>query len=1384
MFKIKNLLIIFALLALILCIIPCGFASENQTHTDIQSAVDNHVGNDKLTTSECYFDCNNDREGNGSADNPYKTFANHVSDNSINYIASGNYDGSNIGSHRNVEYIGSGALNTIIDGKGLSISTLNILTFKNITLNNFKINNNGKLNGENVIFTNSNSGVITSYNNVSLNNCTFINNYNDKGGAIFTSNGHLNIVDCEFINNTANLWGGAISAESTTIIISNTKFKNSKSKSDAGGAIFLKNADLSANNLNIFNSSATFGGAICSINSILNLTSFVGDYNRAKYQGGSVYKMYGKLYIIKSNLTNNFADNGAGLFIDQVGYQLVKNNKFINNTALSHAGGFYSLFNSNSTIENNEYSNNHAQYSPDSLITNEINLFIGNGNYTMYVYNPSNLTVFPSKYDSREYGYVTPVKSQGSNGNCWAFATMATLESCILKAGGPALDLSEANLKNLFGKYSDYGWNLETNTGGYANMGYNYLISWLGPVLESDDPYIINGILSPLLNSLVHVQNVVFFQRKNFTDNDEVKKAIMDYGAVYSPIYSSFRGDKQYYTGGTSANHAIVIVGWDDDLQFDGAPANGGWIIKNSWGSNSGDHGYYYVSYYDTSCVPIGKSDSVFTFVLNDTVKFDKNYQYDIQGKSDFFLNSSSIVWYKNKFTATDDEYIAAVSTIFEKETNYEFSIYVNNQFKLKQSGFTSPGYYTFDLNSYIPLKAGDIFEVVFKINVSGDAGVPISEKISFMKGLYKAGTSFISYDGENWVDFFNLEWKYSSHTYDSQVACIKAFTVFDKLNTSINLLANIIDNNLVVDAKIYNQYGYLVHGGNVLFRVGGDEYNVIVKNGIAKLSLPINKNNFEISAEYTNEGFNSSTAQTTFDLPFSTNLTLIYDTNLNPVNFTALVINQYGYEVSVGNVTFTIQNKNYTVNIKDGKASILHQFNLTGPQTIYAFYNVNNEYVASKNNVSLDISKTDVDMTLVINKNVNNVEITVNFSRKINEVVYLSLNNDISNKTSVNGSCVFTFDNLNIGDYAVKAYLNSFLYDSNNVTDQFKVYNYNTQLNASDVTLYYLKNNQFAIYLTDGDNNPLLDKEVQFKINNLSYKNKTDSNGRALIYFDLNNGVYRVDTSFAGDDDYLSISKNSTITILTTIVSQDATKTYNSIYSFNILDGDGKSSINKELTVRVNDKEIKLVSFNGYVSLPIDFASGNYKITITNPVTGEVKTQNINVVNRIYQNSNVVMYYGADLPYSVCVLDDDGNPLANADVLFTIGSKVYTEKTDANGKANLKIRLKPNTYTVTAEFKGFKVENKYTVKTTIITKNIKVKKGKTIKFNAQFFKSNGQLLKKSMVKFKFMKKTYKVKTNKKGKAVLKIKNKFKSGKYPIYTKSGSLKVKNIIKIK
>ena len=98
-------------------------------------------------------------------------------------------------------------------------------------------------------------------------------------------------------------------------------------------------------------------------------------------------------------------------------------------------------------------------------------------------------------------------------------------------------------------------------------------------------------------------------------------------------------------------------------------------------------------------------------------------------------------------------------------------------------------------------------------------------------------------------------------------------------------------------------------------------------------------------------------------------------------------------------------------------------------------------------------------------------------------------------------------------------------------------------------------------------------------------------------------------------------------------------------------------------------------------------------------------------------------------------------------------------------------------------EYKGFKVSNRITVKSTIVTKDIKVKKSKAIKFKAKLLNSKGKVLKYKKIKFYFKGKTYKVKTNKKGIAILKINKKYKRGKYTIVSKYGTLKIKNKIRI-
>lgn len=81
-----------------------------------------------------------------------------------------------------------------------------------------------------------------------------------------------------------------------------------------------------------------------------------------------------------------------------------------------------------------------------------------------------------------------------------------------------------------------------------------------------------------------------------------IKQAILDYGPVSVAVFSNYA--MQAYNGGVfngceygGVNHAVVIVGWDDN---DG---NGVWIMRNSWGSGWGEGGYMRIPY---NCSQIG----------------------------------------------------------------------------------------------------------------------------------------------------------------------------------------------------------------------------------------------------------------------------------------------------------------------------------------------------------------------------------------------------------------------------------------------------------------------------------------------------------------------------------------------------------------------------------------------------------------------------------------------------------------------------------------------------------------------------------------------------------------------------------------------------------
>ena len=157
----------------------------------------------------------------------------------------------------------------------------------------------------------------------------------------------------------------------------------------------------------------------------------------------------------------------------------------------------------------------------------------------------------------------------------------------------------------------------------------------------------------------------------------------------------------------------------------------------------------------------------------------------------------------------------------------------------------------------------------------------------------------------------------------------------------------------------------------------------------------------------------------------------------------------------------------------------------------------------------------------------------------------------------------------------------------------------------------------------------------------------------------------------------------------------------------------------------------------------------------------------------------NVTKYYKGSSQYSATFFDNQGNVLANSNVTVTVNSKIYNEKTNDKGVVNLNVDLPSGKYEIVAAnpVTGYKLTTTFEILPTISADDFKKVAGDNKKFVAKFLKSNGKALTNTNIKFKINGKTYKVKTNSKGKASLSLKN-LKKGTYKItcYNTDGSSK--------
>ncbi len=255
--------------------------------------------------------------------------------------------------------------------------------------------------------------------------------------------------------------------------------------------------------------------------------------------------------------------------------------------------------------------------------------------------NP-NLPVFNWTLPSSLYstGIVTAVQNQNEPPNCqpgacWAFATVGAFEAAYALAGGGYIDGSEQYLINCAStimpqipdpNFTNQPWNCGGGIWAFAMFSTDPQaggISVPNPGLPTrqDMPYLGSQGICQAPSSKPYQAKTWGYVLDGFSQptTDQLKAALCTYGPIAvavsaSPTAWNFNsGDVitdipngAVGSDGKVANHAVVLVGWDDEQVWSDSSGNhkGAWMIKNSWGTGYGipdangvGSGFLYVAY-------------------------------------------------------------------------------------------------------------------------------------------------------------------------------------------------------------------------------------------------------------------------------------------------------------------------------------------------------------------------------------------------------------------------------------------------------------------------------------------------------------------------------------------------------------------------------------------------------------------------------------------------------------------------------------------------------------------------------------------------------------------------------------------------------------------